>query len=48
VRVQAQNESGQTQYAFDCYLLDTGKVYGTKSFYVDGNGQIVEDIYVEE
>ena len=35
------------QYAFDCYILETGKVYGTKSFYVDAKGQIVEDIYVE-
>lgn len=47
MRVQAQNESGQTQYAFDCYLLEQGKVYGTKCFYVDEQGRIVEDVYVE-
>jgi spore coat protein H len=47
MRVEAKNESGQTQYAFDYYILGTGKVYGTKSFYVDAKGQIVEDVYVE-
>ena len=47
MRVQAQNESGETQYAFDAYLLERGKVYGTKSFYIDEQGQVVEDVYVE-
>ena len=48
VRVMAQNESGQTQSAFDYYRLENGKVYGTKCFYVDDKGAIVEDTYVEE
>ena len=48
MRVAAQNESGQTQYAFDCYRIDLGKIYGTKCFYVDDKGQIVEDVYVED
>jgi spore coat protein H len=48
MRVTATNESGETQYAFDCYRLDLGKVYGTKSFYVDQDGKIVEDVYVED
>ena len=47
MRVKATNESGKSQYAFDCYILEKGKVYGTKCFYVDANGNIVEDVYVE-
>lgn len=47
MRVSSKNSSGKTQYAFDYYLLDTGKIYGTKCFYVDKNGKIVEDVYVE-
>ena len=47
MRVMAQNESGETQYAFDYYRLELGKVYGTKCFYVDNDGNIVEDVYVE-
>ena len=47
IRVKAQNESGKTQYAFDYYHIDQGKIYGTKCFYIDENGQVVEDIYVE-
>ena len=30
------------------YNFENGKVYGTKCFYVDAQGQIVEDAYVEE
>ena len=48
MRVAAINESGEKQYAFDYYRLELGKVYGTKCFYVDKEGNIVEDIYVEE
>ena len=48
MRVMATNESGRTQYAFDCYRISLGKVYGTKCFYVDEAGRIVEDIYVED
>ena len=47
MRVMAQNESGETQVAFDYYRLEKGKVYGTKCFYVDNDGNIVEDVYVE-
>jgi spore coat protein H len=48
VRVIATDAGGETQTAFDCYITNKGKVYGTKCFYVDENGQIVEDIYVEK
>ena len=47
MRVKAQNESGKTQVAFDCYILELGKVYGTKCFYIDRNGKVTEDVYVE-
>ena len=48
IRVTATDAGGQSQTAFDSYITETGKVYGTKCFYVDQNGQIVEDIYVED
>ena len=48
MRVCARNESGETQYAFDYYVLEKGKIYGTKCFYVDADGKIVEDVYVED
>ena len=48
IRVTACDESGDTQTAFDSYITEAGKVYGTKCFYVDADGQIVEDVYVEE
>ena len=48
MRVTATNESGEKQYAFDYYRLELGKVYGTKSFYVDKNGKIAEDTYAED
>lgn len=48
MRVKAQNESGKTQYAFDYYILEKGKIYGTKSFHVDKNGDIAEDVYAED
>ena len=47
MRVKAQNESGKTQVAFDYYILELGKVYGTKCFYIDRNGKVTEDVYVE-
>ena len=47
-RVTAQDAGGQTQTAFDSYITEKGKVYGTKCFYVDASGQIVEDVYVED
>lgn len=48
MRVSARNASGETQLAFDCYLVETGKIYGTKCFYVDETGAIAEDAYVED
>ena len=48
MRVMARNETGETQYAFDYYRLELGKVYGTKCFYVDADGKITEDVYVED
>ena len=47
IRVRATNESGNSQYAFDTYTTEQGKVYGTMCFYVDAKGDIVEDVYVE-
>ena len=47
LRVRVTNDSGYTQDAFDSYLIDTGKVYGVKCFYVEPDGSIVEDEYVE-
>lgn len=47
VRVIATNKSGYSQPAFDSYLTETGKVYGTKCFYVNQDGSLVEEYYVE-
>lgn len=47
IRVIATNESGESQCAFDCYPIELGKIYGTKCFYIDADGQVVEDVYVE-
>lgn len=47
MRVTAANASGYEQYAFDYYVIETGKVYGVKCFYVDQDGVITEDVYVE-
>lgn len=44
VRVRATNSSGYTQDAFDYYVIDSGKVYGTKCFYIQPDGSIVEDV----
>ncbi|MBQ9747269.1 MAG: CotH kinase family protein [Clostridia bacterium] len=48
IRVRATNASGHSQYAFDYYIAEVGKIYGTKCFYVDSHGEIVEDSYVEK
>ena len=48
MRVIAHDETGDYQVAFDYYITENGKTYGTKCFYVDAQGQIVEDVYVEE
>ncbi len=47
VRIRSTNESGKTQEAFDYYVVDSRKIYGTKCFYVLADGTIEEDIYVE-
>lgn len=47
VRVTATNASDCEQYAFDYYVIESGKVYGVKCFYVNEDGTIVEDEYVE-
>ena len=47
IRVTAENTSGYEQCAFDYYVIESGKVYGTKCFYVLEDGTIVEDVYVE-
>lgn len=47
IRVTAKNASGYEQYAFDYYVTESGRVYGTKCFYVEQDGTIVEDVYVE-
>ena len=38
LRVRAANESGYTQDAFDYYVMETGKAYGMKSFFVEADG----------
>ena len=48
IRVTAENASGYEQYAFDYYIIESGKIYGTKCFYVMEDGSIAEDVYVEE
>lgn len=47
IKVTATNASGYTQTAFDYYMTNEGKQYGVKCFYVEADGTIVEDIYVE-
>ncbi|MGI6007320.1 MAG: exopolysaccharide Pel transporter PelG [Ruminococcus sp.] len=47
MRVQAENESGYVQDCFDYYTVDAeGKIYGTKSFFVNADGTITD--YIEE
>ncbi|MDD3174143.1 MAG: CotH kinase family protein [Herbinix sp.] len=47
IKVTAENESRYSQYAFDYYVTDLGKVYGVKCFYILSDGRIVEDVYEE-
>lgn len=47
VRVTAKNESGFIQHAFDTYIIENGKVYGTKCFFINADGTVTEDVYVE-
>ena len=48
IRVKAYDSGGQSQTAFDSYMTDGGKVYGTRCFYIDARGNVVEDVYVED
>lgn len=48
VRVKAKNEDGKIQDAFDYYVIDTGKVSGVQSFYIQPGNKIVEDHYEEK
>lgn len=47
IKVSVRNASGETQDAFDYYVTDGNKVYGTKCFYVKADGSIVEDANVQ-
>ena len=47
IRVIATNESGKSQTAFDYYVIDDGKEYGVKCFYVLPDGTIGEDNFYE-
>lgn len=47
IKVSVRNASGETQDAFDYYVIDGNKIYGTKCFYVKADGSIVEDANVQ-
>ena len=47
IKVSVRNASGETQDAFDYYVTDGNKIYGTKCFYVKADGSIVEDANVQ-
>ncbi len=47
VKITATNQSGYTQTGFDYYYTSLGKQYGIKCFYIDANGNVVEDTYEE-
>lgn len=47
IRVKCKNESGYEQCAFDTYVNDDEKIYGTLCFYVLDDGSIQGDIYEE-
>lgn len=46
-RVMATNEAGETRHAFDYYVTEVGKHFGVKSFFIQSNGKISEDVYEE-
>ena len=48
LKVSVRDEAGHTQDAFDYYVTEDGKVYGTKCFYVNADGTVSEDIVEEE
>ena len=39
IKVSVRNASGETQDAFDYYVTDGNKIYGTKCFYVKADGE---------
>ncbi len=47
IRVFSYDSEGNHQTAFDVYMTEMGKIYGTKCFYINEDGEVVEDIYVE-
>lgn len=47
VRITSKNKSGKTQTAFDYYITEGGKTYGTKCFWIDEKGNVTEEIYEE-
>lgn len=47
IKVSVRNASGETQDAFDYYVTNGNKIYGTKCFYVKADGSIVEDANVQ-
>ena len=46
-RVTATNEAGETRHAFDYYVTEAGKHFGVKSFFIQSDGKISEDVYEE-
>ncbi len=48
VSVTATNESGYSQGAFDFYVANDNYYFGMKSFYLNLDGSVVMDTYVEE
>lgn len=47
VRIRSENSSGYVQDAFDYYVIDSGKLFGIKCFYVMDDSTVEEDIYEE-
>lgn len=48
LKVSVRDDVGHTQDAFDYYVTEDGKVYGTKCFYVNADGTISEDTVEEK
>ncbi len=48
LKIQVSDAEGHTQDAFDCYITENGKVYGTKCFYINADGSISEDQVEQE
>lgn len=47
IQVKSRDTSGNEQFAFDHYITEDGKQYGTRCFYVLPDGSIVGDTYEE-